>query len=458
MNELAPLTRAAAEFVATLQASDIPAQARKTVSQGFGDCIGVMLAAAREPAVRIACETLLEAQGAGGSRILLGARSARATDAALINGLAAHAFDFDDIGLGAHPAHPSAVLVPAILALADALDASGEDMFTAYVAGYEVWGEIALRDRDQHHVRGWHPTGVFGPVAAAAAAARLMKLDAGRTAHALGLAASRSGGLLSNYGAMSKPLHAGLAAQSGVFSAQLAARGFTAGAAALEHERGLLRALSPHGDVDLARPVGLGRRWRIVELPLGFKQYPLCYAMHRIVDAAIDLRASLGGPAEARVRRMHATIGVDQARLLQFHAPTDALQAKFSLEFGIAAALLDGHVGLKQLDDGHVLSEPVQRLMARVETATEEARDPVYRIFSPADRLEIETVDGQRLAADVRQARGHPDHPLSTERHWRKFEDCTADAFAPADARAAFDALQDLPALRSARALPEAST
>ena len=449
-----PLTLESGSFVAELKLEDVPRSALAKIGDGFCDCVAVMLAAADEPAVRILCDMMLSDEGTGASRVLLGRRTARATDAALINGTAAHAFDYDDIGLGAHPAHPSAVLVPAILALADRLGSSGSDMLVAYVAGYEVWGEVALRDADQHLDRGWHPTGVFGPLAAAAAAARLLGLDAAQASHAIGIAVSRSSGLLSNYGTMTKPMHAGLAAQAGVMAAQLASRGFTAGSAAVEHERGLLRAVSPHGRVDLARPVGLGRRWNIVDLPLGFKQYPVCYAMHRAIDAAIDLRGSIEAFDVDAIERVRVTIGTDQAKLLHIHEPVDAMQAKFSLEFGVAAALLNGRLALRDLCNEFIGSEALRSLMARVETRKTELRDPTFRIFSPADRVEVAMQDGSVHACEVSAAQGHPDRPLAAGQLRRKFDECAGSAFGPGDADAMFRALRDLQALPDARELP----
>lgn len=208
----------------------------------------------------------------GNSRPWYGNTCCAAPEAALLNGVAAHALDFDDVALRGHP---SAVLVPAILAAAQELDAQGARMLDAYVAGYEVWANLVDREHGIHHTKGWHPTGVFGAVAAACAALR--RLDAAACTHALGLGASRGAGILSNFGSMAKPFHAGRAAHSGVLAARLAAAGLTASPDALEHPQGFLAAISPHGNVDRQRPVGPpGRRWQIVERRLNFKKYPTC--------------------------------------------------------------------------------------------------------------------------------------------------------------------------------------
>ncbi|HET9652191.1 MAG TPA: MmgE/PrpD family protein, partial [Usitatibacter sp.] len=172
------LTRELGAFIAGLGYERIPADALAVIRMGFTDCVGVMLAGSREPVVRLLRETLHPA--AGESSLLLGSATASALDAALINGTASHALDFDDV---AQRGHPSTVLVPAILAEAEALGASGRQMIVAYAAGYETWAELVRRDPNQHHEKGWHPTGIFGAIGAAAACASLRGLDAEKCAH-----------------------------------------------------------------------------------------------------------------------------------------------------------------------------------------------------------------------------------------------------------------------------------
>ena len=206
----APVTRQLGAFVASMGTRNIPAEAFEVAKLGFTDCIGTMLAGGIEDAPRIVRD-VLKAPG-GASSLLLSEASAPAPEAALINGVAAHALDYDDVALRGHP---STVIVPAILAEADEQGSSGADCLRAFIAGYEVWAEIALRDPDQHHMKGWHPTGIFGAPAAAAACAVLLKLDAETTAHALALAVSGSAGLMANFGSMTKPFHAGQSARAG---------------------------------------------------------------------------------------------------------------------------------------------------------------------------------------------------------------------------------------------------
>ena len=234
-------------------------------------------------------------------------------------------------------------------------------MIAAYVAGYEVWAELIARDQDQHHRKGWHPSAVFGPVAAAAAAAVLRRLDAGRASHAVGIAASLAGGVVANFGSMTKSFHLGRAAQSGLIAARLAERGMTSSPDAIEHDAGLLQAVSPRGEVDRTRAARLGQHWAILEIGLNVKLYPVCYGAHRIIDGMLDLRRR-HALAAADIASVAVDIGETQATILRNHRPQNALDAKFSAEFAIAAAAVAGDCGLAELTGG---VRPPQRRAGR---------------------------------------------------------------------------------------------
>jgi hypothetical protein len=216
------LTRSLGSFVSGLRLAGIPAEALRVVHTGFADCVGTMIAAASRTRRR-SCTRRWRPRGRRDP--LPGRPRVPAPEAAWINGTAAHALDYDDVALRGHP---STVLVPAILAEGESLKASGAQMATAYVAGYEVWADLQRRDPQQHHEKGWHPTGIFGAIGAAAACASLRGLDADKAATAIALGASQSAGLVSNFGTMAKPFHAGRSAHAGVIAARLAAAGFTA--------------------------------------------------------------------------------------------------------------------------------------------------------------------------------------------------------------------------------------
>ena len=443
------LTLGLGKFIAGLRYEDIPKEAIVFIQTGFADCAGVMIAGAGEPAPQLV-RAMLAPTGSEAT-LLFGAGRASAPEAAWINGTAAHALDFDDV---AQRGHPSAVLVPAILAEAEATGASGKAMLLAYAAGYETWAELAWRDSGQHHMKGWHPTGIFGAIAAAAACACLRRLDAERSAHAIALGASQSAGLMSNFGTMSKPFHAGRAAHAGVVSARLAEKGFTASPDALEHPQGFLAAVSPAGNIDRESEIEAGRVWKLARDGVAVKKYPLCYCTHRALDGMLDLLQAERVDA-AKVSRVTVSTSPRFATILRNHAPQTGLEAKFSMEFAMASALVAGRAGLVELTDGFVRRADVQALMQRVVIKQDEREAPGVPGNAIYDEVTLETDgDGQPRSIRVATVRGGPDLPLSREELWAKFEGCVQAGTANVPARGLFDALMSLESLPQARSLP----
>jgi 2-methylcitrate dehydratase PrpD len=362
-------------------------------------------------------------------------------DAALLNGTAAHALDYDDVGINGHP---SVVLVPALLAEGERLGAAGAELAAAYVVGYEIWAELSLRDADPHHGKGWHPTAVFGAVGAAAAAARLARLDAARTQNAIGIAASMAAGLVANFGSMTKPFQAGRAAQSGVTAARLAAAGMTASPDALEHKSGMLAAFSPRGNVRLDGPIAAGRDWHILRLGLNVKRYPVCYCLHRSIDGLLRLKSQNDFSLE-KIRDIELTMGRLQAEVLRHSRPQTGLDAKFSGEFAAASSIVAGRVGLAELTDDFVRSAPIQSLLPKVRIATVDESDPDEPLFAPADSVRVTLADGRTLeSGPVRYARGHAKNPIGLEELREKFDDCIASALPTGRREALFGRLANL--------------
>jgi len=451
----ASITRALGAFISDLRFEAIPAEAAAVARMGFVDLVGVMIAGRDEPVVGLLRDALGVAGPRGEAALTFGPLRAPAPEAALINGTAAHALDYDDVALRGHP---STVLVPAILAEGEALGATGAEMVTAYVAGYEAWAELIAHDRDFHHEKGWHPTGVFGAIGAAAACARLRGLDAERAAHAVALGASQSAGLGANFGTMTKPFHAGRAAQAGVLSARLAEAGMTASLDAIEHSRGFLYAISPQGRVTgLDAPTeGFGRDWRILEHRLSIKKFPICYCGHRATDAMLALRARRSFAAE-EIEAVEMVTSRAHAGTLRNNLPQTGLEAKFSGPFDMAAAVIAGKVGLAELTDGFVRRPDVQALMARVSVTPTDDVDPALPGASPFDTVRVTLRSGVRLEESVRRARGHAAVPLTEEELRAKFLDCLEFAGEGRRAAALFDRLSNIATLGAAVELAEAA-
>ncbi len=439
------LTIGLGKFVAGLRYKDIPKEAISFIHIGFTDCVGVMLAGAVEPPPQILRSTL--APSGGESTLLFGEGRASAPDAAWINGAAAHALDFDDVG---QRGHPSTVLVPAILAEAEAIGASGEAMMLAYAAGYETWAELVRRESDSHHMKGWHPTGIFGAIGAAAACASLRGLDAQKASYAIALGASQSAGVMSNFGTMTKPFHAGKSAHSGVIAARLAEKGFTAALDALEHPQGFLAAVSPAGKIDLESPIEAGSVWKLARDGVGVKKYPLCYCTHRALDGMLDLLKANKVDA-AKVKQVTVSTSKRFIITLRNHLPQTGLEAKFSMEFAMACALIAGRASLAELTDGFVRRSDVQALMKRVVVKQEEREDAAGAAIY--DGIIVETEAGKTLSTQVNKIRGGADQPLSREELWAKFEACAEVGKARVPAKALFDSLMALERLPRARDL-----
>jgi len=443
------LTESIANFVSGGTA--VPEEAARIVRTGFADTVATMIAGRNESVVGIVRQFVAARRSAAReAHVLFGAERVAAADAALINATAAHALDYDDVALGGHP---STVLVPAVLAEGEHLGASGADALRAYLVGYEVWAELLSREPDAYHLKGWHPTAVMGTVGAAAAVAHLHKLSREGCRDALALAASMASGLVANFGTMTKPLHAGRAAACAIEAVRLAVMGITAAADAFEHHAGFLAALSPKGRAERERPAsGLGKQLRILDSGLSIKKYPMCYATHRVIDAVLDLATAHELKAQD-VRQVDATIGVAQASMLRNHAPVTGLEAKFSLEFGIASALVARKVGLAQLTDQFVAEAPVREAMGKVRIATVDTKCPVESMFALTDRVVLVLRDGRKLdSGEIRFARGNAKLPLKDQELKAKFLDCTAGAD-ELDAGALYQALNTLGEQASLRQL-----
>lgn len=434
-----------ADFVASAAP---PADARARAVAAICDTIGVMLAGSPEPAARMV-QALVTGESRGVCRIAGTRETAGATGAALANGVAAHALDYDDMCF-VSLAHPSCALVPAILAAAELSRAPGSVLPDAYVAGFEVECRLGRVMNPRHyHDRGWHSTSSIGTLGAAAAAARVLGLARDEVRHALGIAASSACGVKENIGSMVKPLHAGLAAHNGLMAALLAERGFTASLAALDGPQGYLAVMdSQHRALEPA--IGdLGIRWEILETGITVKLYPSCAATHPPLDALLDLRREAAfKPAD--VAAIEVEVDSMTARLLIYDRPSTGLEAKFSMPFCAAAAVVHGRLGIDTFDAAVIQDSAIQAVMPRVSLRV----NPEFDSATPLSRAEV-TVrlgEGRVLRRRADGARGYPGR-LTMDDLAAKFSACARRTLSAEAAATAWAALQSLDDCRDVRDL-----
>lgn len=425
------LTRILAEWASGFRETDLPASARRFLRLAVLDTVGVGLYGAGEEWTRMVRDWASGAMPAPGApaATVWGEAEARLrpADAALVNGVAIHAFELDDF---CQKIHPGAPIVPAALALAETSGASLAEVETAIALGYEV----AIRtsralDPNRARLRGWHLTGVCGPIGAAVACARLLGLDAEQTAWAIGLAATQSSGLFAFNadGAMSKRFHPGRAAQSGVMAAELAARGFTGPATVYEVEDGGF--LGAFGDTTHPEALvdGLGRSW-VLETT-NFKPYACCGSVHAYVDCAKELRARLGGPPPADARVKAGVARVVDVQCGYDYVPGTVLNAQMSLRYCLAVALIDGEALPGQFAAERLSDPAVVALARRIELVGDAELDRLYPTHYPG-WVEV-TAGAAPERAFVLDPAGSYDNPGRETALLAKFDALIADLLPP---------------------------
>jgi 2-methylcitrate dehydratase PrpD len=327
------LTRTLAERARAVTYDALPAEVRELARQCVLDYLGVGLAGADDELAHILLDELTEAGGAPQAAVIGHAARLPMLSAALVNGAIAHALDYDDVNL-AMPGHPTVAILPALLALAEERKASGKAVIAAFVAGYETCCRIGMALRPGHYTRGFHATGTVGAFGAAAACAHLLGLDAEATARALGIAGTQSAGLKSQFGTMCKPFHAGKAAQNGLLAARLAARGFSSRTDLVECDQGFAATHAPDffPEKALAEP----RHGFHIFANL-FKYHAACYMTHAPIECGRQLHEQGVAPTEIAAINLKLHHATD--RVCNIPAPTDGLEAKFSLRQTVAMAL-----------------------------------------------------------------------------------------------------------------------
>lgn len=387
------------------------------------DTIACMLIGFHDPASRRAFEAVAEWGGGCSSVIGYPHQQLPAPWAALVNGTSAHALDFDDYNEVPSFAHPSAVLFPALLAIAEEKGKSGSEVLDAFIVGVEALMRIGEAVNIPHYSLGWHATATIGTLAAAVSSARLLGLKADAISAALSIATSHAAGYTSQFGTMTKPLHCGFAAQAGVLAAQLAAQNITASTSTLDGKwsfSGLLSTEEAQGfDAPLAK---LGQILAIDEYGLSIKRYPCCSAMHCLIDAVLEQRAGyklIPSEVEAVTVRLRSTY-VD---ILPFVFPKNDAEARFSLTYCLATALVTGDLQPDDFSRAAVERSEIRALIPLI-TIEKHAFNAERGPKAPSDILIIKLKNGQIIEKVADRAVGMPDCPLSRSELMKKFSRC----------------------------------
>ena len=430
---MADLTMEIAEFVSGTRYSSLSQGTVHATKRSILDTVGVTIQGSDEPAARLVQDLVTPTSSPTEARVLGTALHCSPQEAALANGVAAHVLEYDDTQLSPSPdvvygllMHPTAPILSGALALAQQNDVSGQELITAVAVGVEAACKLAEAVDARLYLQGLHCTGTVGSIGSAAAAARILDLGPDETAIALSIGASEAAGLRVNFGTMTKSLHSGRAAQSGVVAALLAEQGFTASPRGLEAEAGFIAATA--GGYSPDRVHGkLGNPFTVEEPGLALKRYPCGTFAAPAMDLAFELVSELDlGPEDiAGVR-----VGVNSMaqRGLFYTVPGDRIEARYSIPYCVAVMIAERSAGPAQFSDSRVADPEIQGLLHRIEVnIDDEAESLGYdRMFT---RLTIDLADGRTVERTVDVPRGHPEKPLSDTEVRAKFSECAGGIF-----------------------------
>jgi len=425
------VTQRIAEYVVNTGLEDFPPEALQAAKGAIIDCLGCTLAGSVEPLADVLCEHVISTGGTPRASVIGRGFRTSSPEAALVNGAMGHALDYDDI-TRAMKGHPTVVLLPAALALAEEEKASGRDVLLAYMLGFEVACSVGDSvSVDYYDELGWHPTGPLGALGAAAAASRILKLDQEQTAMAISLAASQAAGLRQNFGTMTKPYHAGASCRTGVTSAKLVKAGFTASLDAIEGRFGFLHAFSGGSGYQREGVLQtLGNRCFLTASGIEIKKYPCCGSAHLALDATSRLieREEI---EPDKVDRIEVKVDFDPPRSLIHSRPKSGLEGKFSMQYCLAAVLLDRKISLDTFSDEQVLRPEAQSLIQKVEMQ----RIPGYQgrpsWVEAYNEVEIYLQDGQVLRERADRVTEGALRGVTMQDIHDKFKDCASRVLPP---------------------------
>jgi 2-methylcitrate dehydratase PrpD len=390
MSETTPVTAILSDFCRNIRYEDLPAEAVEAARQCLLDWLGVTLAGSSEPLAVMLREDALSDGGSAQASLLGRTERVTAKQAALVNGAASHALDYDDVHL-AMSGHPSVPIWPALLALAEWRGGSGKDVLAAFTAGYEMECRIGMLVMPGHYSTGFHSTGTLGTFGAAAACAHLLGFDAEQWGRAMGIAGAQAAGLKSMFGTMCKPLHAGKAAHNGLFAALMAERGFTSNPEVLETAQGFAATQTTTPNPGRALD-GLGANYAVRDTL--FKYHAACYGTHETIEGVLRIKEA-NGLAPDDVAGIELVVPQGHLAMCNIQRPETGLEGKFSLRFTAALALVDGRTDDAAFTDDRVVQPRLTAIRDRVSVTPQEGD------WARGTRITVRTQDGRSFSEQV---------------------------------------------------------
>ena len=449
-----PLALILAERALSVKTQSLSPEIIASAKIAMSDTIGVTLLGASSDTAEIARQAAAITEQEGTATILGTTLRANQLDAAFANAVAGHAFDYDDFTelFGGHPSVP---ILPGLLAVGETTSATGIELIRAYIIGVELETRLALGVHFQHYEKGWHPTSTLGVFGAAAGCAYLLNLDATQTAQAIAIAASNASGIKANFGTMTKPLHIGQCARSGVLAAQLAAKGFTANPHALEAPQGFLDVYNGPGNYSIERILDKWFDPPLVLSPgINLKQFPCCGSTHPAIFAAIRLRERQRLD-DKRIRRVEILTHPRRLPHTNQPHPQTSLESKFSIQYCVARALVDGQVTLADFENAAWEQTNITRLLSITQVG--EHSDMVKLesgTFGAQVNITLENQEQISERIDHGGGRG-PDNPMTDTERRNKFVDCASRTLPNAQVSRLFDTLEQLERVHSISKLVE---
>ncbi len=434
------VAKKSASFIRDLQFDDLSLKVRKIAQWALTDYVGVAIGGSSMPAAKILRKIQGRSSGTASAKVFGTDIRLNVSEAVLLNGTASHALDYDDVSwttIG----HPTVTVAPVIFAYGELLGKNGRDIVTAYVAGVEVQHKIATALMPSVSDRGWHTTSVFGAVGAAAATAKMLDLDEKTTVNALGIAASMAGGVRANFGSLTKAVHAGMACQQGVSAATWARAGITASDYAFEGTDGYAEVFS--GIKIESDQIDFSSSFDLETNGLVFKKYPCCSGSHTAIDSLSDV-IKKHQLTLSDIDKIDVGVSMVGPRELVCGCPQNAIEAKFSMQYALAARLYYNNLTLEEFTDDAVQNPVIQALMGRIHMYVDEQYDNLgFMNTSPAN-IKVYLKNGELITGKCDIAKGNPENPLSREEFKEKFFCCTRNRYTRKKAVNIFEATMQL--------------